>query len=92
MEERALQLRVRGRVQGVGFRWFVVQWARQLGVRGHTRNLPDGSVEVVAVGDAAGVDALIQRLHAGPPASRVESVERETLAHTPQVDGFEIHG
>ncbi len=67
---------VTGRVQGVGFRWFVGQLASGLGIRGHARNLPDGSVEVVAAGPAEAIEQLANALAAGPPGARVVRVER----------------
>lgn len=67
---------VRGRVQGVGFRWFVGREARRLGLGGFARNLPDGAVEVVSQGDEAALEALERALGRGPPAARVEAVER----------------
>ena len=71
---------VHGRVQGVGFRWFVVRNAEALGVGGTVRNRPDGAVEVILRSvDAAGVDSLIQRIRQGPPASRVEWVEVDPI-------------
>jgi acylphosphatase len=69
---------VRGRVQGVGFRWFVSRHARALGVAGYVRNLPDGSVEVVAHCESA--DALVKLeglLQDGPSGAAVRSVQRE---------------
>jgi acylphosphatase len=69
---------VSGVVQGVGFRWYVARQARALGLAGFARNLPDGRVEVVAVGaDGAGLDRLEQLLRAGPAHAQVERVERE---------------
>lgn len=65
---------VRGRVQGVGFRWFVQRAGRRLGLGGHVRNLPDGSVEVHARGSAEGLAALEEALRNGPPASRVDAL------------------
>lgn len=65
---------VRGRVQGVGFRWFVQRSGARLGVGGHVRNLGDGGVEVHARGPAELLDALEVALRQGPPASRVDSV------------------
>lgn len=85
-----MQANVRGRVQGVGFRFFVLDEARRLGVRGHTRNLPDGSVEVVAVGVGAALDRLVQRLHLGPGGARVESVHCAELSPPPPYEDFEI--
>jgi acylphosphatase len=67
---------VRGRVQGVGFRWFVREQARTLGLAGSVRNEPDGSVAVLASGPSALVDRLELALRHGPPGARVESVRR----------------
>jgi acylphosphatase len=66
---------VSGRVQGVGFRWFVVQAARRCGVVGDVRNLNDGRVEVRAQGQPAELERLRAALQAGPPAARVARVE-----------------
>lgn len=71
---------VRGLVQGVAFRHHTKVRARELGVAGYVRNLPDGSVEVWAEGDAAAVAELVRWLHAGPPSARVAGVEVETVA------------
>ncbi len=69
---------VRGRVQGVGFRWFVVRNARALGVRGSVRNRPDGSVEAILRAERPGdLEALIDRMREGPAAARVEGVDVE---------------
>jgi len=67
---------VRGRVQGVGFRWFVMREAEQLSLGGFVRNLRDGTVEVVSQGAEEALDALEQHLRNGPPHAHVESVER----------------
>ena len=82
---------VRGRVQGVGFRWFVEKHAADIGVRGWTRNLDDGRVEVYAVGSSRQLDELSARLHQGPPASDVRGVE-EAGASVEKVSGFRIAG
>ena len=66
---------VKGRVQGVGYRYFVVREANALGVSGFVRNLPDGQVEVVAAGEAPLIDALEGRLWQGPPHARVATIE-----------------
>jgi acylphosphatase len=81
---------VRGRVQGVGFRAFVVREARRLGLGGFTRNLPDGSVEVVASGHPLQLDRLVERLNAGPPLSRVDAVDRADLDPPPRQADFDI--
>jgi acylphosphatase len=67
---------IRGRVQGVGFRWFVTREAERLELGGFVRNLPDGSVEVVSQGSDAALQALERELRRGPPHARVESVEQ----------------
>ena len=65
---------VTGRVQGVGFRWFVRQEARRLGVAGWVRNLPDGTVEIETAGDDAAVDRLMAHVRVGPDAADVNDL------------------
>lgn len=67
--------RVRGKVQGVGFRWWTRSRARGLGLVGTVRNFPDGSVEVRVRGREDQVAALREQLAHGPPGSRVDTVE-----------------
>ncbi|MGN6155162.1 MAG: acylphosphatase [Sphingomicrobium sp.] len=80
MAEPARRVRVTGRVQGVFFRAWTQQQARELGVHGWVRNADDGSVEAHLEGDEAAVKALIQRLNQGPPSADVERVEVEEIA------------
>lgn len=80
---------VRGRVQGVGYRYFAQREATALGVAGYAKNLDDGRVEVYAMGDEARLDELLARLHQGPRFSDVrgvESVEAQVLKY----EGFRI--
>ena len=70
-----MHVRVTGIVQGVGFRWFVRERARRLGLAGWVRNLPDGSVEVAAKGDDQQVALLRAELRRGPRGAAVENVE-----------------
>lgn len=70
---------VRGRVQGVFFRASAREQALKLGLTGHAVNLDDGSVEVLACGDAESLDALQAWLQIGPPSARVAQVTREAL-------------
>ena len=72
---------VSGRVQGVGFRWFALQQAEQLGLRGWVSNLPDGRVEVVASGDSEALQQLEAALHNGPISGRVDRVDRADYPH-----------
>ena len=74
----ALRIVVTGRVQGVGFRWHVRETARRESLAGWVRNLPDGSVELLARGDPGGVDRLLSSVRSGPPGARVEDVSVES--------------
>ena len=80
---------VRGRVQGVGFRYFVLREAQARGVAGWVRNLPDGAVEVLAAGEPALVDAFEGRLWHGPPHARVTEIEA-AAANAPDGPGFRV--
>ncbi len=71
----AIRLRVRGSVQGVGFRWFVRVSARRLGLSGWVANAPDGSVEIAASGDQAKLDELRRVVGRGPDGAHVEGVD-----------------
>jgi acylphosphatase len=70
-----LHLRVIGRVQGVGFRWYVRAEAARLGLAGWVRNRPDGSVELIADGPPEARDALVAAIRRGPPSAVVDHVE-----------------
>ena len=70
-----LHVRISGRVQGVGFRWFVREEARRLGLSGWVTNLPGGEVEVRAGGERGSLDRLRRALHVGPSGAQVERVE-----------------
>lgn len=82
--------RVAGRVQGVGFRYFVIREASARGVTGWVRNRADGSVELLAEGPRAALDELIEALRRGPPAARVTSVETNWLEGGPEHRGFQM--
>ena len=81
--------RVHGRVQGVGFRYFVKQNADALGVRGFVRNDDDGGVSVYALGNADAVSQLAAAIHQGPRFSEVRTVE-EKEATIRNYGSFEI--
>jgi len=71
---------VRGRVQGVGYRYFVLRQAEALGVAGYARNRPDGTVEVVAEGADDVLASFEERLREGPSFSAVENLDRTPIA------------
>jgi acylphosphatase len=75
-----VRLVVSGRVQGVGFRWFVREAARQRRLAGWVRNRPDGSVELEASGDDAAFREFIESIREGPPGARVDDV-RELISN-----------
>src|SRR5215472_19181246 len=83
---------VRGRVQGVGFRWFVEREAQMLGIAGWVRNNPDGSVEVLAIGTREQMLSLRSRLQQGPRAARVDNVEEIEARPDPGLKTFRIEG
>ena len=83
---------VRGRVQGVGFRWFVEREAHMLGIAGWVRNNSDGSVEVLAMGTRDQLLGLRSRLQQGPRASRVDDVEESDSKPVEGLKSFRIEG
>jgi acylphosphatase len=89
---RQIRLIARGRVQGVGFRYFVLRRAQALSLDGEVRNLADGGVEVVASGSAAAVEQLIEAIRTGPSAASVAAVEVHTDDRPAPARGFRITG
>lgn len=85
---------VKGRVQGVGFRWFVQQEASEIGLRGWVRNTDDGHVEVVASGRPEDIAELRTALRKGSRGSRVDAIVEHELADTEaeRLGPFEIEG
>jgi len=83
---------VRGRVQGVGFRWFVEREAQVLGIAGWVRNNVDGSVEVLAMGTRDQLLGLRSRLRAGPRAARVDDIEEFEAKPISGLTTFRIEG
>ncbi len=94
-EKPAMQTRrfvVCGRVQGVGFRWFVEREAQMLGVFGWVRNNFDGSVEVLATGSRDQLTELRRKLREGPRAARVDQVDESEAQPVEGLKTFRIEG
>lgn len=89
MTQQCIKARVTGKVQGVFFRRNTQQQALQLGLSGYAKNLSDGSVEVLACGEASALAKLETFLHRGPPDSEVERVKVEAVADQ-QANGFRV--
>ncbi len=85
---KRLSARVRGRVQAVGFRFFVCQVAEELGLVGFVRNTPDGAVEVVAEGEQLTLEKLLEYLKEGPRAAHVTQVDASWEEPTGRYDRF----
>lgn len=81
---------IRGRVQGVGFRWTVVDYAERHQLTGTAKNLPDGTVEVYAQGPKESLESFLEDLKSDPGAARVESVKTEYRDSSKRFSGFKI--
>ena len=91
MTVERLSARITGRVQGVGFRWWVRRHAGELGLTGWVMNADDeGAVELVAEGAPAALSELERMLRSGPDGARVASVEARRSAASGEFDGFGI--
>ena len=88
--ERCVMVHIRGRVQGVGFRYYTRLKAQDLGIRGWVKNLPDGRVQSCICGDARQLKAMQHWLAHGPVGSRVESVEYSDVELADEIEGFRI--
>lgn len=89
MTSRA-KILISGRVQGVFFRREITDLAKRLNLTGWVRNLPDGRVEVLAEGQKAPLETLIEFCHVGPPGASVRSVDVQWLEYTGEFHGFRI--
>jgi acylphosphatase len=87
---RRLEAVVRGRVQGVGFRFFVLRSAAVLGLDGWVSNEPDGSVRCVAEGPTEGLEAFVAELRQGPAGARVDTVETTWSEARSEFGGFSV--
>ena len=84
------QIIVQGIVQGVSYRFFTVDMAKQYNIRGYCRNLPDGNVEVIAEGNESMVNEFIKQLKIGPSAAHVTGIDVKWDNTDSGFDNFEI--
>ena len=89
-DQARLHVTIRGRVQGVSFRYYTAHRARDLGLAGYVRNKPDGTVEVVAEGRRARLEELLSFLRVGPRAAIVTEVDLSWPAPSGGFDRFEV--
>lgn len=83
----AKRLVITGRVQGIGYRAWMVRKARELGLSGWVRNRPDGAVEALIAGDVASIEEMARLCRRGPRMAEVSSIE-EDLVDPPEEAGF----
>ncbi len=81
---------VSGKVQGVGFRMYTRSQAIKLGVRGYVRNLSNGDVEIIAVGEVAAVNGLVEWAKSGSPSAVVKNLKLDLISDLEEFEGFEI--
>jgi len=89
-EQRSVKAKVKGRVQGVGFRYSTQRQAQRLGVRGWVRNERDGSVTVVAEGPKAAVDAMVDWLKEGPGYAKVADMDLHEYPYEGRYSSFTV--
>jgi len=92
MAMQAKHIVVHGRVQGVGFRYFVHEAAMRLGLKGNVGNLPDSTVEITVEGDPAQIVEFIREIELGPSLARVRRVEVHDIPVTGCYSTFQIEG
>ncbi len=90
MNTKAVVLKIYGKVQGVGFRYYTQKKARDMKLNGFVQNKPDGSVYVEAEGDAGQLDLFIDWCKDGPSWARVTKVEQQFVPVLGRTDGFFI--
>jgi len=90
MDEKAVGVRIFGRVQGVSFRYYAYQEGLRLGVKGWVRNRMDGTVEGMFQGSADQVDAMVRWCSKGSPMAEVSRVEEKAIAVNKELEGFNV--
>ena len=90
MEQTRAEIIVSGLVQGVGFRYFVITTAEELGIKGFTKNLMNGDVEVIAEGERSKIDALVSKLKIGPMHAQVKEANIRWKEYKGEFSRFEV--
>jgi acylphosphatase len=90
MSQIGAELRIRGLVQGVGYRWFFIHKATDLGLTGWVRNVPDGTVSAVVEGDRSLVEALIEEARIGPYSAQVTDVDIKWVPYSGQYRNMDV--
>ncbi len=83
-------IRIHGKVQGVGYRFFATRVARRLGLKGSIQNLRDGTVEAMVEGEKEKIDEWIEDLKEGPRYAEVDHIEQETKEFTGRLGDFDV--
>lgn len=83
-------LRIHGKVQGVGYRFFATRVARRLGLKGHIQNLRDGSVEAMVEGEGTAIDEWIEELREGPRFAEVSRIDQEKRDYRGTFGDFDV--
>lgn len=83
-------LRIHGKVQGVGYRFFATRVARRLGLKGHIQNLRDGTVEAIVEGEGHAIDEWIEELREGPRFAEVSRIDQEKKEYRGALGDFDV--
>lgn len=83
-------IRIHGKVQGVGYRFFATRVARRLGLKGSIQNMRDGDVEAVVEGEKSVIDDWIEELKEGPRYAEVTKIDQETKEFTGRLGDFDV--
>jgi len=83
-------IRIFGKVQGVGYRFYATRVARRLELRGWIRNLRDGTVDAAVEGEAQAIDEWIEELREGPRYAEITKIEQERKEYTGKLGDFDV--
>lgn len=83
-------IKIHGKVQGVGYRFFATRVARRLGLKGSIHNLRDGTVEATVEGEPAAIDDWIKELKEGPRYAEVTRIDQEKREYTGKLGDFDV--